>query len=445
MRRACLPQRLRRGAAHGRERVGRRCFSVAGIDPAIKQILANSEPTRATVGELNRLMPPTPVSILALSKAAAATKERPEMHLTNAQFIRRELTARRAYGLAMLLKAVEDGGPGLRALMAQPQVEALKEAYWRRLRLLLEYPQLDSLEDEAAFCERMKTDFYAQEGETRQAYGQALAALRDERGDDGSEELEISSFLDSFFSQRVGLRFLVEHYLATKAPREGFNGVIQEHCAPVQLLEEIGQQTEREIHESFGASPRIEVIGDRAQTFSFAPSHIEFVIGELLLNAAKATVKKHLESDAGRLTTLPPVKIIVAASEAHVTIKVADTAGGIPRSQLRNVWSYRGKSAKRWGQGIGLGLPLARLYAKYFGGSMHAVPMEGHGTDCYVVFNRLAHANNEKILKVPSFTAAARDEESRAAKELEERPNQGRWRHASRLFDAQARRASVPT
>ena len=30
----------------------------------------------------------------------------------------------------------------------------------------------------------------------------------------------------------------------------------------------------------------------------------------------------------------------------------------------------------------GLGLPIARLYAKYFGGSLHLTPVEGYGTDC---------------------------------------------------------------
>ena len=71
----------------------------------------------------------------------------------------------------------------------------------------------------------------------------------------------------------------------------------------------------------------------------------------------------------------------------------------------------------------------------------------GHGTDCYVLFNRMSDANTEQTLQIPSFEAA-RDAHSRKASDTEEqpnerpneRPNQGRWRHAIRLFDAQARR-----
>ena len=310
---------------------------------------------------------------------------------------------------------------------------------------MLEFPQIRSMEDESEFYELMCQASAAELGETRAAYRQALAALRDERGDEpgSSEELEISSFLDSFFSQRVGLHFLVDHYIASKQPKEGFAGLIQTDCSPVGLIKDLSKQIEESLKASFGASPVVQFHGDESDTFSFVPSHIEFVVGEVLRNAMHATVKHHLQKDDGRLTDLPPVKVIVAASDKNVNVKVADTAGGIPRSQLRNLWSYHGKALKRWGQGVGLGLPLARVFAKYFGGSVHTVPMEGYGTDCYVAFNRLAHENCENILKVPSFAAAARDEELAKTKESE-RPNQGKWRYAIRLFDAQARRRSVP-
>lgn len=415
----------------------------SGIEPIISRVLEFDEPRRETLSALYRVLPPTPVKIGQLAAAAQHAQKLPQAHLLNAQFIRRELSARRAYGLSMMLRAEEEGGPGLRALMGQSQIQELKKAYWSRLRLLLEHPQIRNGEDEAEFYSRMRTNFFAQEGETRLAAGQALATMQQRDEDDISEELEISSFLDSFFSQRVGLRFLVEHYLASKEPRKGFAGVIQMECSPVALMEELGERTRRVMHETFGASPAIIIHGCKGQTFSFVPSHIEFVVGELLNNAAKATVKHHLQSDAGRLTNLPPVKVIMAASPEQITIKVADTGGGIPRSQLKNVWAYRGKTTKRWGQGVGLGLPLARLYAKYFGGDMNAVPMEGHGTDCYVRFNRLADDNAEQLLKVPSFIQAARLTEMAAAMESEERPVQGKWRHAIRLFDAQQRRVSV--
>ena len=46
-------------------------------------------------------------------------------------------------------------------------------------------------------------------------------------------------------------------------------------------------------------------------------------------------------------------------------------------SSLINVWSYRSLDSAWWKPADGLSLPLARLYCKYFGGSLAMVPMEG--------------------------------------------------------------------
>jgi len=95
-----------------------------------------------------------------------------------------------------------------------------------------------------------------------------------------------------------------------------------------------------------------------------------------------------------------------------VAIKISDEAGGIARSKLADVWSYLHGGSSPWrGGGVGaaeaaggeepsqLGLPLSRLYAKYFGGTLHMTPMEGYGTDCYARFNRLAHESAETVVQ----------------------------------------------
>ncbi|GJP58637.1 hypothetical protein CLOP_g1301, partial [Closterium sp. NIES-67] len=41
--------------------------------------------------------------------------------------------------------------------------------------------------------------------------------------------------------------------------------------------------------------------------------------------------------------------------------------------------------------GYGYGLPIARLYARYFGGDLQIFSMEGYGTDAYLHLNRLSN------------------------------------------------------
>lgn len=41
--------------------------------------------------------------------------------------------------------------------------------------------------------------------------------------------------------------------------------------------------------------------------------------------------------------------------------------------------------------GLGYGLPISRSYARYFGGDLSIMSMEGYGTDCFVYLTRLGN------------------------------------------------------
>lgn len=139
----------------------------------------------------------------------------------------------------------------------------------------------------------------------------------------------------------------------------------------------------------------------------------DYIMLELLKNSMRATVEWH-GIDA---VEFPPIKVIIAdgADNEDVVIKVSDEGGGIPRSNMKKIWSYLFTTADPTIQegmvgtnsqqqsggvdhgidsplaGLGYGLPISRSYCRYFGGDLSIMSMEGYGTDAFVYLARLGN------------------------------------------------------
>lgn len=208
---------------------------------------------------------------------------------------------------------------------------------------------------------------------------------------------EITEFLDRFYLSRIGIRMLTGQHIAQATPREGWVGIINSRTSPASVARAAAQQAESLCRINYGEAPRVDIRGRTDLTFTYIPTHLHHMLFELLKNSFRATVEAH-----GHTRDIPPVRIIIADGQEDVAIKVEDQGGGIPRSGIGRVWTYLYTTAppplnqdSPTGldidpiAGHGYGLPITRLYARYFGGDLQLISMEGYGTDAYLHLNRL--------------------------------------------------------
>lgn len=152
----------------------------------------------------------------------------------------------------------------------------------------------------------------------------------------------------------------------------------------------------------------------------------------------------------------PPIEVTICESHQHVIIRISDQGGGIPRESLPYLWSFSkgpasgkilanlGKVPKMAatmqelqveedrghkdshgggsrtitaeGSGIigreinsslaslssrppnlrlGMGLPLSRVYAEYWAGSLALHSLEGYGVDAFLQISKLGNKNEQ--------------------------------------------------
>ncbi|EPX72867.1 pyruvate dehydrogenase kinase Pkp1 [Schizosaccharomyces octosporus yFS286] len=219
----------------------------------------------------------------------------------------------------------------------------------------------------------------------------------------------IQVFLDRFYMSRIGIRMLIGQYIAlvTEPPRENRVGIISTQANILRIIEDATESAKFICRLSYCLfeAPPVEIICDPSLHMMYAESHLNHAIFEILKNSLRATVEYYgVDADS-----YPPVKVLVVKGEEDITIRISDRGGGFTRKDSSVVWSYMYTTAHETLSddyndtmtaasslppmaGFGFGLPLARLYTRYFGGDLKLVSMEGYGTDAYIQLNRLCES-----------------------------------------------------
>jgi pyruvate dehydrogenase kinase 2/3/4 len=384
--------------------------AAANVAPEVKprmRVSAAALRQQRTQGWMHRVysaakLPLQPVTLSDMLRHGATLNE--TTLIQSASWLHNELPRR----IAGQLLAVQKFPFGLGQM---PSARAMREDYMRSFIELTDLALPTTMEETAAYTERLER-VYARHNGILVQLAKAIYELEESMASTVSDD-DLSAFtefanlnepLDHFFTRRIGIRLLIGQHLANFADfkngrREGnIVGLIDRELSPMDVAHDATSVAMGMCRDATGMAPEVIVEGPKL-TFPYLREHLFYILLELLKNACRATVETH-----GDAPSLPPVRIVIADSDENedVAIKISDLGGGIRRSNMDRVWSYLfttalvdtralvdGTSIGVPMAGFGVGLPVSRAHARYFGGDLHIISMYGHGTDCALYLRRL--------------------------------------------------------
>lgn len=222
-----------------------------------------------------------------------------------------------------------------------------------------------------------------------------------------------------------------------------FIGEVFLRCNAKEVVERCAA-TAREMSEYYGPDvdvPEIKIHGHLTATLTYIPAHLEYIIGELLRNSVQAAVEQ------GRATIGKPaaINVLICETPQHVIFRISDQGGGASRAILPDLWSFvkgprhlarlenlnkiahlsaslqeanvresvhnpsyttekrrtpidgslRSLTRRPPNLRLGIGLPMSRVYAEYWAGSLELHSLEGYGVDAVLQISKLGNKNEQ--------------------------------------------------
>lgn len=228
-----------------------------------------------------------------------------------------------------------------------------------------------------------------------------IDSLVDVRDDFGSAyhkvQPEVDAALERFLQLQIGQRFLVNHYIEPVFSRSGRIGVFQLQCRLGQAARNAAEQTIHLCKAQYGKAPRIIVHDEDPQRFMASSAHVSYILTEIFKNSLRAVVEHNGVERHPAGEPLPPIHCEIVSEDGEATLKISDLGGGIAQTRMDDIWKYsfttsscaqtkrqRGDRSRCVMAGYGIGLPMSRLYARYFGGDLEISSVEGVGSDVHL-------------------------------------------------------------
>uniref|UniRef100_A0A672HS69 Protein-serine/threonine kinase n=1 Tax=Salarias fasciatus TaxID=181472 RepID=A0A672HS69_SALFA len=338
---------------------------------------------------------------------------------TSFVFLRQEFPVR----LANIMKEI-DFLPD--KLLSTPSLKLLTSWYSQSLLELVDFLEKDPSDREVltSFTQTL-VNIRNRHNNVVPTMAQGVVEYKEAFGVDPVTNQNVQYFLDRFYMSRISTRMLMNQHSHSCHPlifdgsvnpaHPKHIGSIDPTCDVVEVVKDAYETSKMLCEQYYLTSPEMEITEVNSKSpgqplhIVYVPSHLYHMLFELFKNAMRATVETHETS-----LTLPPIKVRVALGAEDLTIKMSDRGGGVPLRKIERLFSYMYSTAPSPVHadnsrnaplaGFGYGLPISRLYAKYFQGDLQLYSMEGYGTSAVIYLKALS---SESVERLPVFNKSA--------------------------------------
>ncbi|XP_002195389.2 pyruvate dehydrogenase kinase, isozyme 3 [Taeniopygia guttata] len=249
---------------------------------------------------------------------------------------------------------------------------------------------------------------------------QGVIEYKEKYGFDPFVSSNIQYFLDRFYTNRISFRMLINQHTLLfggdiNPAHPKHIGSIDPNCDVTEVVKDAYETAKMLCEQYYTVAPDLEIEEFNAKAPNkpiqvvYVPSHLFHMLFELFKNSMRATVELH----EGKKEAYPSIKTLVTLGKEDLSIKISDQGGGVPLRKIERLFNYMYSTAPRPSlepsravplAGFGYGLPISRLYARYFQGDLKLYSMEGVGSDAVIYLKALS---SESFERLPVFNKSA--------------------------------------
>eukprot|EP01024_Parvocaulis_polyphysoides_P032450 TRINITY_DN29054_c0_g1_i2.p1 TRINITY_DN29054_c0_g1~~TRINITY_DN29054_c0_g1_i2.p1 ORF type:complete len:313 (-),score=35.95 TRINITY_DN29054_c0_g1_i2:274-1212(-) len=212
-----------------------------------------------------------------------------------------------------------------------------------------------------------------------------LASQKYSYWDDLDQINNVNQICDEQYNFLVRTRLLLQQQLAAfdvleKKVDESKVNLVDENCNVYRLVQGIVEDCMAFSVEKNSTSPIVNISGEKDVCISTVDSYVFFLTVEVLKNGMQAVIRRY---GAWDVDEADPIQFKIQRSKNFLTMQIIDTGGGVPQNVLKNMQNYYytttlprdpkyGYSRDHGSQmeGIGVGIPLTKLYCRLMGGNV---------------------------------------------------------------------------